>query len=929
LAPIAARAIFCRQWLFGLGTDSGNDLTTAFTRQVASTRFSPPRIGSKTVRRADLLTHLERMRHATLALVTGSAGYGKTTLLAQWRERCVKAGADVAWLSLSADEADYAAFCATLFMAMQRVGLRAEPELLFEDANPAGMDALVAMLVDGVLDLSKDVYVFIDDYHLVDAPLVHRFMQKLLDQAPGTLHVVVASRVAPPLALSRLRMTNQLAELDSTALPFGMAETRSFVEENLGTGTLHADDLRLIQDVTGGWPSCVQLIVIMLKNRPASLGTLRDLAWRHGDLQTYLSEEVMANLPAELVAFAGALSLFRRFSAPLARHVTGNANARDLLKRMEDKNLLINRIDCDERLAWYRFHPLFGDFLAARLVAADPSGAQGFHLRASRWFAEHGYLAEAVRHASAGGDHEFAATVIESAEPATWSLEYLSPMLHLLERLPEATLVQHQRLLFIACLTVALTTRPGKAAAWLTRLESGDITRDPALTTCIPLIHAAIAFQNDDTPRMLELLEPLRDVSIDNPFLRYLLVAEMCVAYAAAGRYADARRQLDLRPVPPADRDNDMALVVESARVAALLGEGDVREAERLGTPLLARSVNAVGRHSISANICASVLVDAYYELDRIDDARETIANRPGLLRASGPDITIRASLCRARLDLLQVSASVALSFLEEQTAHLRNAGQPRAVAYMLAEQINILMLEGNTARAAELDVLLGELARSHDADQGIRAEIAAIAALARARVLRATQPQRALDALCFVKARAEALGRGRLVVLACFLAASVFVELGRVNEAKPLVVQAVEHGARLGLVRTFIDERATTAALFERALAEKWLDDAAAGYVVGLLEKCEDSAGFVVANRSSPTRCSGSGSGQVQPALTLREREILTLVAQAMSNKRIALALNITLETVKWNLRNVFAKLGVSSRYDAMLWARKNELIE
>ena len=165
--------------------------------------------------------------------------------------------------------------------------------------------------------------------------------------------------------------------------------------------------------------------------------------------------------------------------------------------------------------------------------------------------------------------------------------------------------------------------------------------------------------------------------------------------------------------------------------------------------------------------------------------------------------------------------------------------------------------------------------------------------------------------------------------MLACFLAASVFVELGRVNEAKPLVVQAVEHGARLGLVRTFIDERATTVALFERALAGKWFDDAAAGYVVGLLEKCEDSAGFVVANRSSPTRCSGSGSGQGQPALTLREREILTLVAQAMSNKRIALALNITLETVKWNLRNVFAKLGVSSRYDAMLWARKNELIE
>ncbi|WOD15976.1 LuxR C-terminal-related transcriptional regulator [Paraburkholderia kirstenboschensis] len=892
---------------------------------MASTRFAPPRIGSKTIRRTDLLTQLQRAPHATLALVTASAGYGKTTLLAQWRETCVKAGAEVAWLSLSADENSYTGFCSALFMAMQRVGLRAGPDLLFEDASPAGADALVALLVDGVLDLAKEIYVFIDDYHFVDAALVHRFMQKLLDQAPGTLHLVIASRSAPPFALSRLRMMNQFAELDSASLPFVMAETRIFVEENLGKDKLPADDLRLIHDVTGGWPSCVQLIVVMLKNRPQSLGTLRDLAWRHGDLQTYLSEEVMANLPPGLVAFAEALSLFRRFSAPLARHVTRNPNAGDLLKRMEDENLLISRIDSDERLAWYRFHPLLGEFLAARLTSADPAGALALHLCASNWFADHGYLAEALRHASVGGDHEFAAEVIERAEPVTWSLEYLSPMLHLLERLPEATLVRHRRLLFIACLTIALTTRTAKATEWLAHLESGGMSEDAELTNCIPLIYAAIAFQNDDTPRMLELLEPLRDMVIQNPFLRYLLVAELCVAYAACGRYADARRQLDLRAVSPADRDNDMALVVESARVAALLGEGDVREAERLGTPLLARSVNAAGRHSIGANICASVLVDAYYELDRIDDARETIANRPGLLRASGPDITIRASLCRARLDLLQVSADVALAFLEQQTAHLRNLQQSRAVAHMLAEQIRILLLKNNSARAAELGALLDELAQAHYTDQGVKAEIPAVAALTRARVLRATQPESALDALLFVRERAKALGRGRLHALANLLSVTLLVELGRTEEAKPVLAEAVEAGARLGLVRTFIDEGTAAAALFERVLAEKWLDGAQSNYVAALLERFSDIR--TIDNQPAAKR--RGNSDRAQPTLTQRELEILALVAHAMSNKRIALALNITLETVKWNLRNVFAKLGVSSRYDAMLWARKNGFIE
>ncbi|KXU82958.1 helix-turn-helix transcriptional regulator [Paraburkholderia monticola] len=900
-------------------------MTTPFIKHVAATRFTPPRIGAKHVPRTDLLAQLHLMQHAVLALVTGSAGYGKTTLLAQWRQACVKAGADVAWLTLTAEEKGYADFCATLVASLRRVGLCAETDFPIDDASTSAMDAAIAAIVESALDWPKELYLFVDDYHYVEAPLAHRLVQKLLDQAPGNLHVVIASRVAPPLSLSRLRMMNQIVELDSAELPFSLAETRAFIDENLGAGRLDADAAGLIHELTSGWPSCIQLIVIMLKNRPDTLATLRDLVWRSSDLQTWLSEEVMADLPAQLASFAEVMSIFRRFNAPLARAVTGDPQAADLLKRMEDENLLVSRVDSDDRLAWYCLHPLFGEYLATRLVARDDAAVKELHLRASRWFAEHGYLAEAVRHASTGGDVEFAATVIERAEPTAWSLEYLSPMLHLLEQLPEATLFRHQRLLFIACLTIALTTRPDKASAWLAHLQSGALPDDPELAACVPMIHAAIAFQHDDTQRMVELLEPMRDVIVENRFLRYFFVAELCVSYAGTGRYADVTRLLDLRPIPSTDRDDEMALVVEAAHVAAILAEGDAREAERLGTPLLARSVKAVGRHSISSNICASVLVDAYYELDRIDDARETIANRRGLLQSSGPDLTIRASLCRARLDCLQVSADVALTFLEQQTAHLRDHQQPRPVAYMLAEQIRILLQKNRHARAAQLDVLLDELAQAHRDDRGIRAEIAAIGALAHARVLRAAQPEAALASLRDAHARASALGRRRLAALADFLLAATLVDLELIAQARDSFLQAIGTGTRFGLVRTFIDEGATAATLLNRAVEEAWIDGAAHDYVVGLLDRF-------------PRELDKDGSGGVSrravgrkgdSALTPRELEILALVAQAMSNKRIALALNITLETVKWNLRNVFAKLGVSSRYDAMLWARKNGLIE
>ncbi|TAL93448.1 MAG: helix-turn-helix transcriptional regulator [Paraburkholderia sp.] len=900
-------------------------MTTPFIKHVAATRFAPPRIGARHVPRSDLLAQLHQMQHATLALVTGSAGYGKTTLLAQWRQACVKGGADVAWLTLTADEKGYADLCSTLVAAMQRIGLCMETDFRIDDASPGAMDAAIAAIVESTLDWPKELYVFVDDYHYVEAPLAHRFMQKLLEHAPGNLHFVIASRVTPPLSLSRLRMMNQIVELDSAGLPFNLAETRAFIDENLGTGKLDADAPGLIHELTSGWPSCIQLIVIMLKTRPDTLATLRDLVWRSSDLQTWLSEEVMADLPAHLASFAEVLSIFRRFNAPLARAVTGDAQAADLLKRMEDENLLVSRVDSDDRLAWYRFHPLFGDYLATRLAARDDAALKALHLRASHWFADHGYLAEAVRHASAGGDLEFAATVIERAEPATWTLEYLSPMLHLLEQLPEATLFRHQRLLFIACLTIALTTRPDKASAWLPHLQSSALSDDPELAGCVPMIHAAIAFQHDDTQHMIELLEPLRDAVIQNRFLRYFLVAELCVAYTGAGRYAEAAHQFDRRPIPSADRDNEMALVAEAARVAAILHEGDVREAERLGTPLLARSVKAVGRHSISANICASVLADACYELDHIDDARETIANRRGLLQSSGPDLTIRASLCRARLDCLQVSADVALAFLEQQTAHLRNHPHPRAAAHMLAEQVRILLQKVRHARAAQLDGLLDELAQAHREDLGIRAEIAAIAALAHARVLRAEQPEAALASLLDAHARARALGRGRMAALVDFLLAATLIDLERIDDARTSFTHAIEAGARFGLVRTFIDEGEVAATLLNRAVQEAWIDGAARDYAIGLLERFPGELNALGhAGASQP-----ENGRKADSALTPRELEILTLVAEAMSNKRIALALNITLETVKWNLRNVFSKLGVSSRYDAMLWARKNGLIE
>nr|WP_280328482.1 LuxR C-terminal-related transcriptional regulator [Pseudomonas sp. BN102] len=865
------------------------------------------------------------MHHCRLALITGAAGYGKTTLLAQWRQSRLRAGGEVVWVSLTAEDNSYSAFCATLLEALRRLGIEVGIDLLRDDNAASAMDATVAAIVDAAAMHAKELYLILDDYHHVEVPLAHKLIQKLLDQGPGNLHLVLASRVTPPLSLSRLRVMDQVAEIESVELPFDLTETRAFIEENLGSNRINADELSLIHDLTSGWPSCLQLIVIMLKNRADSRAILQDLLWRSSDLQTYLSEEVVAHLPTEMVAFTEALSIFRRFSAAMAKAVTGHADAGELIKRMEDENLLIYRVDSDDRQAWYRFHPLFGEFLSTRLERRGSDQVRELHRRGAHWLAEHNCLTEAVRHASLGDDVEFATQVIERSAPATWTLDYLAPTLRLLERLPEDVLFRHPRLLFLACVTVSLTSRPARAKSWLARLEASDMQGYPELASGLSLVRAAIAVQDDDSNRAVQLLEPVRDAPMENPFLRYMLLATLTVAYYIAGRYADARRLFDIHPIPPEDRGNDMAMVAESAQVTAHMLAGDVREAERLGSELLERSTREHGHRSICANLCASLLSDAFYELNRIDDARELIANRFGLLHSSVPDVILRTNMVRARLDLLQKGPDAALGFLQQQIAHLRCLGQLRPVAHLLAEQIRVLLIKGNRIRATELLASLEELAQAHATEQGARAELPALAALARARLLRSENSERALEALKVVSDYALRFNRGRFAVLADLLRADILYDLKRSDESVAVLTGMLEAAQGFGLVRTLLDEGPLTEKLLHRLAEEHPQEGPIGEYVDELLGKLTDPCS---ANAAMP-RPRRAATPEQQPVLTPRELEILSLVAQAMSSKRIAHTLDITLETVKWNLRNIFVKLGVSSRYDAMVWARNHKLID
>lgn len=891
---------------------------------LVATRFSPPRLNARHIPRTQLLERLHEARHGSATLITGGAGFGKTILLAQWRLELMRTGLDVAWVSFSIDDRQFASFLAYLLSALQRLGIPIGQEWLRSDGSEPSANALIALVTREAEAIGRELHLLMDDFHHVESPAAHRLMQKLLDHCPANLHLTLASRTTPPLSLGRLRMQGQVAEIDFAELPFDLDETRDFFVQNLSTLTLSADEERLIHDLTGGWPASLQPIATMLRVRPAKRAQLRSILWKSSDLQTYLAEDVVDCLPPELVAFMEKVSIFRRFNAELARFVTDSPRAAELMKRAEDENLLIYRIESDDSIPWFRFHLLFGEFLAQRLAARGQGEVEVLHRRASQWFAEHDYLVEAVRHANLGGDLDYAVKAMEEAVTTAWSMACISPMLHLLERLPQETLFAHPQLFIMGCLTYAFTARPDKAQRWLEQIRRTEAARNPAVSSKFALADAAIALQLDQPLRVIGLLEPAHQRPLENRSLRYISLSALATAYLSVGRLADARRLYEEQPIHVEDRDNDMAMVFESIRALTSLNYGDAREAERLGSSILARAEEAYGRGSVSANLCAATLCDAYYELDRLDDALHVLANRSGILQSSMPDVMARASLCRARIAVQRESPQAALDFLKSQAAHFHVLELDRLVALMLGEQVKLLLAQGDQRRAAELAARLDALDAAPRTAAEARIEIAGIAAFSRARLALAERdPARALEGLALIRTFGEQSGRMRTLVKAHLLCALAHDLLAQPAEAQAHLLLAVEPAARLGLARTILDEGEAVVARLAAWQHEAALDAPLADYLARLL--AQESDDDVPVPAAAPR---GAAAGP-RPTLTPREIDILGLIAQAMSNKRIALTLNITFGTVKWNVKNILAKLGVSSRYAAISLARQQGLIK
>ena len=477
---------------------------TAARAVLLATKLHVPAMGAQLVHRAGLLDVLSAGRSRKLTLLSASAGWGKTTVLAQW---ALGAGEDqrFGWLSLDPSDNDPVWFWMYVVAALQKVtpgvGIRAV-ELLAMGADP--VQVVLPTLLNDLDTIASPMVLILDDYHLVVSRAVHEQLAFFISRMPANLHLVLATRSDPLLPLGRLRGSGDLAELRSDDLRFGANEAEHLLNDVLGLDLAHAD-IQLLHRRTEGWAAGLYLAALSLAGRADTAAFIRTFAGDNRHIVDYLMAEVLDGQPPHLRSFLLRTSVLGRLSGALCDGVLQTSGSASVLEKIERENLFVVPLDTSRH--WYRYHQLFGELLRTELRRSEPDLVADLHRRAATWFETEGLIDEAVRHLVAGGDIARSADLIA----ADWVDEFngggVSTVSGLLDLLPEETVLQDPRL-SVARAWIALSVgQLDDAAEWIEAVESrtaADTADGSAIGAQVVVLRAVHSFKTAQIAAALE-----------------------------------------------------------------------------------------------------------------------------------------------------------------------------------------------------------------------------------------------------------------------------------------------------------------------------------------------------------------------------------------------------------------------------------------
>lgn len=923
---------------------------------ILTTKIRVPPLRPTLVARERLHALLERGLGLPLTLVVAPAGFGKTTLVSSWCSRLAfsidqrdgrtlnRSGhsslptplyfVKVAWLSLDPADNDPIRFWHYLLEACDRAspGL-ARPALALLQGPPPPPEALATALLNALADRADPLVLVLDDYHLIETPAIHTSVALLLEHQAAALRLVLTSRSLPPLPLARLRARGQLLEVNAEALRFALDEATHFFAETMGT-PLRAELVAAVAQRTEGWAAGLQLAALSLRDHPNAEAFITALRGSHHLIADYLLDEVLARQSAPVQCFLLLTAVLTRLSGPLcdalmraegsglraevAESQPSDLNpepASRLLEQLERNNLFLTHLDEEKR--WFRYHALFAEALQSRLRQIRPDLPPLLHAHAARWWLACEGWAEAVHHAEASGDQTLLAEVLDAAGGPLLMSGQAGQLWQWLSRVPDSMTRSCPTLALFAGWAALLCGQIPLVEPLLAQAEAAAAGVAPAELPAwrgqIAAIRSYRQVVQGDVAGALAAAQPaIKALPAYDPLMRAVVGMNLGAVYAVAGQIAPALHLLgDADASARAIGNPWVARAAQELRGQIWLEQGDLTRAAATFQSLLADDESSPTQR-LSATLSLAAIS---YELNTLPQARHYSDQGHALAVQLGlHEWTALHLLTLARVAWATRDTDHASSLLSEAEEQIRSSSPLRAIIAAMLRHTALKMAytapaAGGPASALppiapqDLGILQGS-AGFQSLQQKARYLAAAMELL---RVGRSAEAAALLHELLAI---AEAAGRGASAIEVLVLRSLAETAQGRHDAAGATLRLAVDRAAAAGYLRSFLDFGEPMRALLARHAADL-------PYAQVLLDAFPPAV-----------QPDASGTPDLVEPLKAREIDVLRLVAAGHSNSAIAEELIIAVGTVKKHLNNIFGKLGVGSRTQAVARARDLNLL-
>lgn len=867
------------------------------TGPLITTKFHVPARRTSSVSRPRLTERLAV--GARLVLVAAPAGFGKTSTLTEW---LATLGDDtaVAWVSLDERDDDENQFWLYVLSALDRalpgVGTAALDLL---SSGTSTVEAVLATLINDLDAHDAEAVLVLDDLHAVDNPAIHAGLGFLVEGLPANVRLVVATRTDPPLSLARLRARGELVELRAADLRFTPDEASRYLNETMGL-TVDDDDVKALGDRTEGWIAAIQLAALSLQGRDDAAAFIAGFAGDDRYVVDYLIEEVLQRQDEAVRTFLVETSILSRLTGDLCDAVTGTTGGGGILESLDRANLFL--VPLDDRREWYRYHHLFGEMLRARLLDERPERVGELHRRASEWLERDGQTAEAIGHALDGGAYERAAVLILAAMRTMQQHRQEATLVQWLEQLPREV-VRATPGLSVGFAGVLLSSgRTDGVEALLNDAEDavgGDAESIRAVRAGVALYRAAQALTRGDldtafrqSATAVELADGGGHIDRGSATGLHGLVLWARGDLVAA----EASWATSLDSLYRAGHRSDM-IGGSIAMADILLARGRLRDAR----DVYARGLEVAAEIDPARRGAADMYIgmsEVLREQGDLEGARRQLAAAEGLGEYAGmPQSRHRRRMAAAGLAQAEGDPASAVALLEDAERLYTPDFFPE-VRPISALRARMLLAAGRVADATEWvrrrGVAIGDdLSYLREYDHVTLARVL----LATGRVDDAT---RLLERL---RDTAEEGKRGGSVLETLVLTSLAHQRAGRTDAALTTLRSAVALAEPEGYLRVFADEGEPMG----RLLAALTKRDGSTPYL-RRLQTATVGARIPQASRQ----------GLIDP-LSDRELDVLRLLGSDLGGPEIARELVISLNTLRTHTKNVYAKLGVTSRREAV----------